>query len=677
MSSLALYRTYRPGSFADVIGQEHVTVPLSRAIDGGRFHHAYLFTGPRGCGKTSSARILARSLNCEQGPTSTPCGSCDSCIALAPNGPGSFDVIELDAASNGGVDEARELRERSSFAPASSRYKIYILDEAHQLTNAAANALLKIIEEPPPHLRFVFATTEADKILPTIRSRTHHYPFRLVSTRRLSEHLAWVCEQEGIPAEPAALAMVARAGAGSVRDSLSVLGQVIGGAGPEGVTYADAVTLLGVTDAALLDRVVDSLVANDPATLFHVVDQVVDAGHEPRRFALDLLERLRDLVVLCHVPDAISSGLVHAPDVTLEAMTRQANTFGPAALSRAADLVSEGIAELKGATSPRLQLELLCARLAIVGGDDTAAGLRARVERLERRGPAASVVPALPVAPVAPVAPVSVPAAPVVPVAPVVSAGPPIAPVIDPASAPATSAPAAPIVAADSIAPQGDSAPPEPVRTAPAPVAAAQPAPGNDGLASITSMWSTVLEVLKGGSRVAWTAFAHARPLSLADGVLAVGMSAQGTITFARDGGHDERLRQAIIDVVGIDVRPDLVLDPGAAAPSGGTAGSRPAAATSVPPVAPGAAAPPDSVAVQPEAPVAPVVEVEVDVDAVAEPDPAPVVDRAAQVRAKVAEIAEPDEPSADDQTLDDGGLTGLPLVERLLGGTVIAEYDA
>ena len=313
-SPLALYRRYRPETFQEVIGQDHVTEPLRAALAANRVNHAYLFSGPRGCGKTTSARILARALNCARAPISDPCGECDSCRDLARGGPGSIDVIEIDAASHGGVDDARDLREKAFFAPVRDRYKVYIIDEAHMVTTQGFNALLKLVEEPPPHVRFIFATTEVEKVLPTIRSRTHNYTFRLVSSKELQQHLAAVCEREGVPAEPAALALVARMGAGSVRDSLSVLGQVISGSGPDGVTYAEAVAQLGMTDAALLDETVDALAAHDGAAMFTVVDRVINAGHDPRRFVTDLLERFRDLIVLTNVPHAAELGLVDVPE---------------------------------------------------------------------------------------------------------------------------------------------------------------------------------------------------------------------------------------------------------------------------------------------------------------------------------------------------------------------------
>ncbi len=383
--ALALYRKYRPATFAEVVGQEHVTTPLVNAVESGRINHAYLFSGPRGCGKTSSARILARSLNCEQGPTATPCGVCTSCVALAPDGPGSIDVIEIDAASHGGVDDARDLRERAFFAPVHSRYKVYIVDEAHMVTTAGFNALLKVVEEPPEFLVFVFATTEPEKVLPTIRSRTHHYPFRLVPPTTLRKLLESTCEREGVTVEPTVFPLVVRAGGGSVRDSLSILDQLLAGAGPEGVTYRTAVGLLGVTDDALLDETVDALAAHDAPGVFQAVDRVVEAGHDPRRFATDLLDRLRDLIVLEAVPEAGGNGLLDCPPDRLDLMSRQAISMGAATLSRLADTVHEGLTEMRGTTAPRLLLELVCARMLLPGVDGSAVATLQRLERLERR----------------------------------------------------------------------------------------------------------------------------------------------------------------------------------------------------------------------------------------------------------------------------------------------------
>ncbi|MFE9911866.1 DNA polymerase III subunit gamma and tau [Streptomyces clavifer] len=401
MSSLALYRRYRPESFAEVIGQEHVTDPLQQALRNNRVNHAYLFSGPRGCGKTTSARILARCLNCEQGPTPTPCGECQSCQDLARNGPGSIDVIEIDAASHGGVDDARDLREKAFFGPASSRYKIYIIDEAHMVTPAGFNALLKVVEEPPEHLKFIFATTEPEKVIGTIRSRTHHYPFRLVPPGTLRGYLAEVCGKENSFVEDGVLPLVVRAGAGSVRDSMSVMDQLLAGAGEGGVTYAMATSLLGYTDGSLLDSVVDAFASGDGAAAFEVVDQVVERGNDPRRFVADLLERLRDLVILAAVPDAGEKGLIDAPADVVERMQAQASVFGAAELSRAADLVNEGLTEMRGATSPRLQVELICARVLLPAAFDDERSLQARLDRLERgasfatagAGPALGYVP--------------------------------------------------------------------------------------------------------------------------------------------------------------------------------------------------------------------------------------------------------------------------------------------
>ncbi|MGW6731951.1 DNA polymerase III subunit gamma and tau [Streptomyces sp. NPDC055013] len=384
MSSLALYRRYRPESFAEVIGQEHVTDPLQQALRNNRVNHAYLFSGPRGCGKTTSARILARCLNCEQGPTPTPCGECQSCQDLARNGPGSIDVIEIDAASHGGVDDARELREKAFFGPASSRYKIYIIDEAHMVTSAGFNALLKVVEEPPEHLKFIFATTEPEKVIGTIRSRTHHYPFRLVPPGTLRDYLGDVCGRENIPVEDGVLPLVVRSGAGSVRDSMSVMDQLLAGAREEGVTYAMATSLLGYTDGSLLDSVVEAFATGDGAAAFEVVDRVIEGGNDPRRFVTDLLERLRDLVILAAVPDATEKGLIDAPSDVLERMQAQAGIFGAAELSRAADLVNEGLTEMRGANSPRLQLELICARVMLPAAYGDERSVMARLDRLER-----------------------------------------------------------------------------------------------------------------------------------------------------------------------------------------------------------------------------------------------------------------------------------------------------
>jgi DNA polymerase-3 subunit gamma/tau len=380
--SLALYRKYRPSIFADVIGQEHVTTPLSNALTSGNIHHAYLFSGPRGCGKTSSARIMARSLNCEKGPTPNPCGICQSCKDLVANGPGSLDVIELDAATHGLVDDARDLRDKAFFAPVSSRYKIYIIDEAHQLGPGAANALLKVVEEPPAHVLFIFATTEPDKLIATIRSRTHYYPFRLVPPAILSNHLEKICEQEGIKVAKGVISLVVRSSGGSVRDALSILGQLLAGAGSDGVTYEIAVALLGYTDSALLDEAIDALAARDSASLFNTVDKVVESGADPKRFAQDLLERLRDLIIIGASDQSNSSVLNDLPQDQLDRIRTQAKLIGVATLIRAADTLAAGLTAMRGATPPRLILELICGRILLPAPDDAA--LLARIEKLEK-----------------------------------------------------------------------------------------------------------------------------------------------------------------------------------------------------------------------------------------------------------------------------------------------------
>ncbi|MEI7442620.1 MAG: DNA polymerase III subunit gamma and tau [Actinomycetes bacterium] len=562
--SLALYRKYRPGSFAQVIGQEHVTGPLTRALDTDRIHHAYLFTGPRGCGKTSSARIMARSMNCAQGPTSTPCGVCQSCVDLAPNGPGSIDVIEIDAATYRGIDDAKELRERAIYAPVNSTYKIYIIDEAHQLTRDAFNVLLKLVEEPPPHLRFIFATTEPDKIIPTLRSRTHHYPFRLVSAKVLQEHLQGLCESEGIKAEPAAVALVARAGAGSVRDSQSVLGQVIAGAGPEGVTYVETVSQLGFTDETLLTRVVDAIATGNGSEIFTLIDEVVSSGHEPRRFATDLLERLRDMVIVTQIADATTSGLFDLPQEQIEDIARQAALFTPAQLVRVADLVSTGLSELRGAAAPRLQLELLAARLIT---DEVTTDLTARVARLEQGGVVPSVRPSVVKAreqeAAAAVTESSAPTQASI-VAPVPVAEPVVAKeqapqiIASPPSRPTPTARKAPAPVKPS---QVKASAPEPV--APEQTQGAQSTAGSTvTIELIDANWPNILQDISSARKVAGLVMIGTKPLSLtADGMLAVGFPNDGACKNFVSSPTVALLQSAIKKFVGANLSIDAFVD--------------------------------------------------------------------------------------------------------------------
>jgi len=506
--SLALYRKYRPGSFAEVVGQEHVTEPLQTALRTGRIHHAYLFSGPRGCGKTSSARILARSLNCADGPTPTPCEKCDSCVALAPNGPGSLDVIEIDAASHGLVDDARDLRERAFFAPVSSPYKIYIIDEAHMISQAAFNALLKVVEEPPPHVKFIFATTEPEKVLSTIKSRTFHYRFRLIPPAVLREFLTDLCRREGITVDPLVLPLVVRAGAGSARDALSVLDQLAAGADEGGVTYPRALAILGYTDAALLDETVDAFAAGDGASVFRAVDRVVEAGIDPRRFAQDLLERFRDLLVLDAVADAGESGLLDLPADTVDRMSSQASRLGRAALTRAGDVMAQALVDMRGTTSPRLVLELACARVLLPGAESDIGALLARLDRLERR--------------------LSVTGA------PVAEAPPPNAP-----------APAAPSATAPAAEPQRSAPPSEPE---PAPATA----PGQLDLPALRRIWPDLLDAVNARSKTANALLRNGKPTAVDATSVTVAFDTPQLAKMFTD--KSEFLRDALRDVIGLEV---------------------------------------------------------------------------------------------------------------------------
>ncbi|MFT4289065.1 DNA polymerase III subunit gamma and tau [Nocardioides sp.] len=578
-SPLALYRRYRPETFAEVIGQDHVTTPLRAALANNRVNHAYLFSGPRGCGKTTSARILARALNCEQAPVADPCGECESCRDLARGGPGSIDVIEIDAASHGGVDDARDLREKAFFAPVKSRYKVYIIDEAHMVSTQGFNALLKLVEEPPEHLRFIFATTEPEKVIPTIRSRTHHYPFRLIPPRLLSSYLAEICEKEGVHVEPAALPLIVRAGAGSARDTLSVMDQLLGGAGPEGVTYDLAAGLLGYTPDTLLDEVVDAFAAGDGSAVFGVVDKVVETGQDPRRFTEDLLRRLRDLVIVSAVPDAPATGLIDVTEDAGERLVAQAARFGAAELSRAADLVATGLTEMRGATAPRLLLELVMARVLLPGADHGTEGLAARLDRLERR--------------------LSVSGTPST-----ASAAPPEPPAQDrPVRAPSVGAsvdhPTAPDAASAGTAAAPGGATFEPVvRDTPVAAAASRsdspqevaPPVGGLSLVDVRRVWPDIVEATKTRRRVAWMHLTqNCQVLGLAGNVLTLGFVNAGARDSFVSGGCDAVLRQAAVDVVGADWRIEAIIDQGAQV-------GVPAAESAPPPSAPQQSAPQQSV---------------------------------------------------------------------------------
>jgi len=564
---LALYRRYRPDTFADVIGQDHVTRPLSQALANNRVNHAYLFSGPRGCGKTTSARIMARALNCEQGPTATPCGVCDSCIELKTGGTGSLDVIEIDAASHGGVDDARELRERAFFSPMRSRYKVYIIDEAHMVSKEGFNALLKLVEEPPSHLRFIFATTEPDKVIGTIRSRTHHYPFRLVAPKVLGDYIVQLCNREGVAVEPTVVPLIVRAGAGSVRDSLSVLDQLIGGSGPDGVTYALTTALLGYTPDSLLDETVDALAADDGGTLFGVIDKIIDTGQDPRRFAEDLLHRLRDLVVISAVPDAAARGIIEVPQDQAERLSGQVARFGRAELTRAADVVSQGLTDMRGATAPRLLLEMMCARILLPGLDHTAEGLGARIDRLERRlsvvGGAGTTAAATTGNPPAGTSPADVitrddPSALTIPADAAAGAEPEARP----PAAEATRGPSSP---APSVTPGETTSVPTTKGPAPAPTSGLT-------LVDVRRLWPGVLDRVKSMRRFSWLLLSqNAQVKDLHDGIITIGFVSAGSAKNFRSSGADEILHQALIDELGVEWRVEGIIDgPGGGIPDSG-----------------------------------------------------------------------------------------------------------
>ena len=643
---LALYRRYRPDTFADVIGQEHVTEPLQRALTNNRVNHAYLFSGPRGCGKTTSARILARALNCQYGPIAVPCGQCQSCRDLARGGSGSIDVIEIDAASHGGVDDARDLRERAFFAPVASRYKIYIVDEAHMVTTAGFNALLKLVEEPPPHVKFIFATTEPDKVIGTIRSRTHHYPFRLVPPRVLTDYLGKLCAAEGIAVEAAVLPLVVRAGAGSVRDSLSVLDQLLGGADEHGVAYQQATALLGYTPDSLLDEFVDAFAAGDAGGVFTCVDKVIEVGQDPRRFAEDLLRRIRDLVVVAAVPDALSSGLVEAAPDQAERLSSQAASLGAGELTRAAEVIAAGLTDMRGTTAPRLHLELMCARVLLPGADVDDRGVHARLDRLERRfGMTGTEATRSEPAPMRPE-----PVEGQEPEASTSSARGPSPGLVEPPRAIRPE----PVEGPDTRGPAGGETDDTKLGSEPDP---AQPAPGAKfTVTDIRRLWPEVLEEVKNKRRFTWILLSqNAQVAELRGNTLLLGMTNAGARDSFGRGGSEDVLREALVVVLGADFKIEAMVEPGNASA---------ASPRTPPPVAP----PPEP---------APVVE---PVDPRTREQARQSIRPTREDRGTAAETG-PDERdeavSRDDDVLDDASESHRDLLTRHLGAEIIADEDA
>jgi DNA polymerase III subunit gamma/tau len=692
-SGLALYRKYRPATFAEVRGQEHVTEPLRQALKSGRINHAYLFSGPRGCGKTSSARIMARSLNCVNGPTPDPCGVCESCVALAPAGPGSIDVIEIDAASHGGVDDARDLRERAFYAPVSGRYKIYIIDEAHMVTSQGFNALLKLVEEPPSHLKFIFATTEPEKVIATIRSRTHHYPFRLMPPSVMSGLLTDILTSESVSFEPSVIPLVVQAGGGSARDSLSILDQLLAGSDESGIRYDRAVSLLGYTDASLLDEIVAAFANGDGAGVFRVVNRVIEGGHEPRRFATDMLDRFRDLIVLATVPDAIQTGLLSVPPDRTDTLAKQAE-WGVAELTRAAEIVSNGLDQMRGATSPRLLLELMCAEVLLPAAATDERSVLVRLERLES-GAASTSTPHS--------------AERIVP--------PPQSPPAAPRSEPTAPAPAP--APAPQAAPQSEQPPAPAPASAPASAPAPAPAPSSRGSRelsadSLRQDWPHVLEMIKAKRRVAWMMLQNASVVSLEENVLMLRFPRQGDVKGFTTGQYDEMLKQALQARYGVNLVVRAISGPD----SGPGGGSRRPAPASPPAPAPAPAPVPESApGGAPDAPAPASGPARESVPApdpgaangsspgnrpgpgsngtsAAAPAPAPAAAPAAARPASSPSSAQrarsqqdgdfPPFPSDDDFDPDDedmsaGGpaeLTGMALIQRELGAEIIGEYE-
>ena len=679
----ALYRRYRPENFAELIGQSQVTDPLRTALRNDRVNHAYLFSGPRGCGKTTSARILARCLNCAEGPTDTPCGVCPSCIELSRDGGGSMDVVEIDAASHNGVDDARDLRERAVFAPARDRYKIFILDEAHMVTPQGFNALLKIVEEPPEHVKFIFATTEPEKVIGTIRSRTHHYPFRLVPPAQMLEYVQSLCVSEKVEVEAGVLPLVVRAGGGSVRDTLSLLDQLIAGSEGSSVQYERAVALLGYTHGALLGDVVDALGARDASAAFAAIDRVIQTGQDPRRFVEDLLERLRDLIIVSATGEGAAAVLRGIQPDELDRMVQQASRFGTAELSRAADVANAALTEMTGATSPRLHLELMIARVLVPASDETNRGALARVERLERRIGMDS-----PAAPAGLDTGVERSTRPPEPAGRAASASERMETPPKPARAASVSAPLA-----------ASSAPPGPVygfgaaKTAATPPEPAPVIPSVVTFQQVKDSWPEILERVEKAKRTAWMVVYTATPLALRDGnILDLSFASQTDVDALKQRttpgqGVSDFLKQAFYDVLGfrplLTARAETARTEAASVPTPAAEPSVPPAppATTETPVAqdpPSAQEPPDPTEpdIEPEIPSGATWETAVITDA--EPEtkrmPPPVVKKVEKQAPPIATEPAAPKRAAPVATADGKQRYGESVVREILGASFIEE---